>query len=85
MEHSIITKRRLKDGDKSLSINTDNLPDTIEELKDIKNQLHDGIVALQSLDDLGSEDANKDAFDNMLALQYRYDLVEKKIKSISNK
>lgn len=84
MKHSAVTNRRLKDGATALEIPVDPLPTTVGELEVLRGQLHDGIAALQSLDDLGSEDANRDAYDDMLALQYRYDRVVRKIEGLSN-
>lgn len=83
MKHSAVTKRRLRDGAEALELKTDPLPETLEELLELRDRLHDGIAALQSLDDLGSEFANQDAWDNMLALQHRHDLVKEKIAQFS--
>lgn len=77
--HPARTIRRLNDGEEALSLQTKPLPDTLEKLQDLRGKLHDGIVALQSLDDLGSEDANQRAWDDMLELQSRYTQVEAKI------
>lgn len=76
MKHSAITNRRLNDGQEALAAK---VPKTknLQELIDYRNQLHDGIAALQSLDDLGSEEANNAAWGDMLALQRRYDKVSK--------
>ena len=81
MNHSLVTKRRLRDGAEAmnLEVRTDV---GLDQLIDLRNQLHDGIAALQSLDDLGSEEANQRAWDDMLELQKRYAKVEKQIKKL---
>lgn len=80
MKHSATTTRRLNDGAEALAQPAE--AKTLKELIIYKDQLHDGIAALQSLDDLGSESANKAAWDDMLALQLRYDIVIQQIKVI---
>ena len=65
---SAVDKRRLKDGQEALELGTD-LPTDLGELQTLRDQLHDGVAALQSTDDLGSEAANQAAWDDMLELQ----------------
>ena len=81
MAYSATTKRRLDDGARALDLGT-NLPTKLVDLEHLLGSLHDGIAALQSLDDLGSDEANQAAWDDMLVLQKRYDLVEKQIKKL---
>lgn len=81
---SAVTRRRLDDGAEALGLGTD-LPEDLPGLLELRGQLHDGIAALQSLDDLGSEAANQRAWDDMLELQKRYDRVVKKIKELEKK
>jgi hypothetical protein len=81
---SAVDKRRLKDGQEALELGTD-LPTDLGELQTLRDQLHDGVAALQSTDDLGSEAANQAAWDDMLELQRRYDRVVKKIKKLEKK
>jgi hypothetical protein len=78
---SAVDKRRLNDGARALGRGK-GLPSKLSELQDLKTELHDGIAALQSLDDLGSEEANKRAWDDMLELQKRYDRVVKRIAEL---
>ena len=81
---SAVDKRRLKDGQEALELGTD-LPTDLGELQTLRDQLHDGVAALQSTDDLGSEAANQAAWDDMLELQQRYQRVVKKIKKLEKK
>lgn len=81
---SAVDKRRLKDGQEALELGTD-LPTDLGELQTLRDQLHDGVAALQSTDDLGSEAANQAAWDDMLELQKRYQRVVKKIKKLEKK
>lgn len=48
-------------------------PQTRGEAREQIDILRDGIIALQSLDDLGSADANDLASQNLVALQAKYD------------
>lgn len=74
-------RRRLNDGDEALGLGT-NLPTNLRDLETVRGELHDGIVALQSLDDLGSDEDNQRAWNDMLELQKRYDRVDKRIKEL---
>ncbi len=47
------------------------------EAKVIYDELIDGVIALQSLDDLGSPEANQAAWDGMIALQQWMELIRK--------
>lgn len=85
MKHSAVTTRRLNDGATALALPVETLPSTLGGLETMRDQLHDGIAALQSLDDLGSEDANQAAWDDMLALQSRYGRVVARIAELSKK
>jgi hypothetical protein len=71
-----IDKRRLQDGEKASSLTE---PQTEQEIRQQLEILADGIRALQSLDDLGSEAANDAAWEDMLALQRKYDRLKKKL------
>ena len=77
-------RRRLNDGDEALGLGT-KLPTKLRDLETLRDELHDGIVALQSLDDLGSDEDNQRAWNDMLELQKRYDLVSVKIKKFEKK
>jgi hypothetical protein len=44
------------------------------------NVMHDGGVALQSLDDLGDPEANQEVMDDMKVIQKRMDLIQKTLK-----
>jgi len=81
---SAVDKRRLKDGQEALELGP-GLPTDLGELQTLRDQLHDGIAALQSTDDLGSEAENQAVWNDMLELQKRYDRVVKKIKKLEKK
>jgi hypothetical protein len=61
---------RLLKGDEALALGE---PQSREEVRDQLDLLRDGIIALQSLGDLGSPDANDLATRNLVALQTKYD------------
>ena len=65
MMPSKIDQRRLNDGAIASSLSE---PTTIQEIEEQIETISDGIRALQSLDDLGSAEANKAAWNQMLEL-----------------
>lgn len=67
---SKIDARRLRDGASAASLPE---PKTVEEIQAQLEVLGDGIAAMQSLDDLGSPEANQQAWDDMCALSKRYE------------
>lgn len=66
---SVVDKRRLEKGAAAFALPE---PTTEQELKDTIGVLHDAIAALQSLDDLGSDQANQQAWDDQLLLYQKY-------------
>lgn len=62
--------RRLQQGDQALALGE---PQSREEAREQLDTLRDGIIALQSLDDLGSAGANELASQHLMALQAKYD------------
>jgi hypothetical protein len=56
------------------------LPTTREEAEKYVDAMHQGAVALQSLDDLGSVKANKKAWADMVQLEKRAKKVKKQFK-----
>lgn len=71
-----IDQRRLRNGAEAAA-----LPE-VSALEQKKRQLwhlHDGVCALQSLNDLGSPEENQRAWDDMCALQKRYDKLKDEI------
>jgi len=74
--YSPVTKRRLADGEQAGALAE---PATDAEIEAQLNILHDGIAALQSLDDLGSNEANQRAWNDMLALQKKYARLRQKL------
>jgi len=81
MKYSSVTTRRLGDGQRALKLEVPTSED-LHALRQYRDELHAGIAALQSLDDLGNEQANQDAWNDMLELQRRYTNVVTKIKEL---
>jgi len=75
-----VTKRRLADGDRALALPE---PTTKQEIAEQLVVIWDGMLALQSLDDLGSEEANNKAYANLNTLQGHYDQLKAKLKGMS--
>lgn len=71
-----VTRRRLEDGERAMALP---LPKTKEYAVDYVAAMHDGAVALQSLDDLGVE-LNKKAEADMMELERRAKKVKKQFK-----
>ena len=81
-EHSAVTKRRLKEGERGESVQFKDLKAlSLEVLQKNYSTLCDSIVALQSLDDLGSPEENRRAWDQMIKLKGRGDIIQKEIES----
>lgn len=76
------TRRRLAAGEEAKALPE---PTTATEIRKQLDVLYDGMVALQSLDDLGSEEANQKAWDDMLALQKRYDALRARLTKMEGK
>ena len=51
-----------------------------KEIEQALEEVYDGIRALQSTDDLGSEEANQRAWDDMVELGERAKALEKRLK-----
>lgn len=79
---SQVDRRRLKDGAEALALPE---PQTIEEMEETLQALWDGAVALQSTDDMGSPEANERVWNDMLELQRKAQILEKKIQQFKNK
>jgi hypothetical protein len=69
-------RRRIADGDRALALPTPMNNDEIREQLEI---IHTGMLALQSLDDLG-EEGNRRAGENLRELEKRYDALQARIK-----
>jgi len=80
---SAIDRRRLHTGAQAL-VATEKLPETIAEIRAQLEVVHDGIAALQSLDDLGSE-ANARAESDQRELWKRYEAHKSKLKQLEGK
>ncbi len=72
-------QRRLRDGQAALDAPQDLADRTLDQLHDLRRTLFDGLAAMQSLDDLGSPEANEAAGRTCVELGRRLDAVEAKI------
>ena len=72
---------RLRDGAKAIKTLSEPEPETLDQLEAQLSAVMDGALALQSLDDLGSSEANEAAWSDMLRLQKRGDVLQEKIKA----
>ena len=77
MRPTAIDERRLRDGAAAFALP---VPSSRESVLAQIESLGDAIRALQSLDDLGSPEANKRADDEMLLLQKRRDALRQQLK-----
>lgn len=73
---SVHDRRRIADGDRALALPT---PQSADEIREQLEVIHDGMLALQSLDDIG-EDDNRRAEDNLRELSKRYDALKARLK-----
>lgn len=71
-------RRRLADGDRALALPT---PQNKDEARAQLEIIHTGMLALQSLDDLG-EEGNRRASENLRELEKRYDALQKQLKEV---
>lgn len=71
--------RRLRDGAVAMSL-IEIEPADINSARILHQLLRKGAVALQSTDDLGSEELNQSTWDNMVALDIRMSYLAKKFK-----
>jgi len=77
---TLIDKRRLSEGNEA---NILELADTPQELgKQIRN-LGEAILAMQSLDDLASIEANDSAWDMMIGLQNKRNRAKEKLRNLT--
>ncbi len=74
-----LDRRRLRDGELAAQTDTNYQAMSVGQLILALAQLHDGIAALQSTDDLGSPEANDAAWQNCLELQRRHKLVKEEM------
>ena len=80
---SAIDQRRLRDGAAALAISSQ-AAETIDEVRRQLSTVHDGIAALQSLDDLGPE-ANAQASDDEQELWKRMKTLEQRLAQLEGK
>jgi len=73
-----ITRRRLAAGARALALPS---PTTRAEIAEQLNIIYDGMLALQSLDDLGNKEANDKAMRDIDTLQGQYDYLKTKLKA----
>jgi hypothetical protein len=77
---SVIDQRRLRNGAAALDVSSQPA-ETIDDLRGQIEVVHDGIAALQSLDDLGAE-ANARAYLDEQELWKRMKVLEERLKQI---
>jgi hypothetical protein len=80
---SAIDQRRLRDGAAALEA-SGKPAETIDEIRRQISSVHDGIAALQSLDDLGAE-ANERADRDQQELWKRMKVLEARLKQLEGK
>jgi len=78
---SKVDQRRLRDGARGLALSTDLKSLSVEELQALYNELYDAACAMQSLDDLGSPEANDRAWKEMQELDRRRCLVGNELEA----
>ena len=77
---SAIDRRRLRDGAAALEVSSQ-AAETIDEVRRQLSSVHDGIAALQSLDDLGPE-ANERASRDEQELWKRMKVLERRLAQL---
>jgi hypothetical protein len=70
-------QRRIADGNRALALPDPQSPD---EIRDQLTIIHDGMLSLQSLDDLG-EEGNRAAHENLRELERRYEALKARLRS----
>ncbi len=73
---SKVDQRRLRDGAAALALDMNVAMLSKEKLLELRKKLYNGAVALQSMDDLGSEEANAKAARDLEELSRRIKLVD---------
>jgi hypothetical protein len=74
-----IDQRRLEDGARAMALKD---PKTKDEVQDHLEILHTGIVALQSMQDLGSSEANRAAHEDMRILEEKQRRLKSKLATL---
>jgi hypothetical protein len=74
-----LDQRRLRDGRLALDASQELSAMTIVQLRELRDTLFDGALALQSLDDLGSPEANRAAWNDCVELDRRIVQVDDEI------
>lgn len=65
-------QRRLRDGARGAAMEEPTADTPQKEIRKYLGRMHESLCAMQSLDDLGSDEANKQAWDDMIALERKY-------------
>jgi hypothetical protein len=81
---SPIDARRLRDGARALELSSAAAPTSRDEIRQQLSSLYEGMVALQSLDDLGPEGNAKAAHD-LQELGRRYRVLEERLATLEGK
>ena len=77
-----VDQRLLNDGARAMALTE---PKTLKEMEEQLRIIYDGALALQSMDNLGSPEANQQAWDDMLELQRRAEALSKKIEELKQR
>lgn len=78
-EPSEVDRRRLRDG---AAAKAHPEPKTRAELVEALRVLHDGIAALQSTDDLGTDSENEACWNDMVELERRWRSYKEKLEEL---
>lgn len=70
-----LDQRRLADGERALALPK---PQSLDEIRTQLEVIHDGMLALQSLDDIG-EEGNRRAHENFCTLEKRYEVLQARL------
>ena len=71
---------RLRDGARAIRVLSEPHPGSLDDLINRLDVVMAGALALQSLEDLGSTEANEQAWNDMLRLEKEGDALRKKIE-----
>lgn len=77
-----VTVRRLADGARAILLSALATPKSADAIRERLTVIYDGMLALQSLDDLGEED-NKRAASDLAKLEQHYAELNKKLKDLT--
>lgn len=68
-----LDRRRMRDGESAMAASEEGLQEMdLAALKALREEVRDGCAAMQSLDDLGSKEANDAAWQTCIELEEKY-------------